>query len=174
MFLEKCAGLVDCGLDCVQEAGPPPAVPSGTVNVAPSQLGVTSEVSPGTPGGAIDGGLGIFTISVHNPFPYPVVVVLPRRSNDPFLTSYRFDFRRAIGGAAGGGELVVDPEVTQFAAGETKRTVVDFAVVLVPVPGINVIHGLGSRGVALPPGPYSFRGSYGGQFAPDLTVNLTP
>jgi hypothetical protein len=52
--------------------------------------------------------------------------------------------------------------------------VVDFAVAQVAVPGINVLHGLGSRGVALPPGSYSFRGAYGTTFAPDLSVNLVP
>ncbi|HUQ99694.1 MAG TPA: hypothetical protein VM166_09590 [Gemmatimonadaceae bacterium] len=174
MFLQKCAGLVDCGLDCVREAGPAAPVPSGTPNVAPSQLVVTSEVSPAAPGRFVDEGLGMFTILVHNPFPHSVVVVLPKPSSETFLTSYRFAITRAIGGSVTGADVVIDPEVVQFAAGETKRAVLDFAVELVPVPGINVIHGLGSRGVALPPGPYTFRGAYGGQFAPDLTVSLTP
>jgi hypothetical protein len=116
----------------------------------------------------------MFTISVHNPFPNPVVVVLPRRSTESFVTSYRFAITREIGGSVTGADVVIDPEVSQFAAGETKRTVLDFGIELVAIPGINVIHGLGSHGVALPPGPYTFRGAYGGQFAPDLTVNLNP
>jgi hypothetical protein len=174
MFLQKCAGLVDCGLDCIHEAGPPPPVPSGTPNVLPSQLEVTSQVSPASPGRSVDEGFGMFTISVRNPFPNPVVVVLPRRSSETFPTSYRFTITRDIGGSVTGADVVIDPEVVQFAAGETKRTVIDFGVELVPIPGINVIHGLGSHGVALPPGPYTFRGGYGGKFATDLVVNVTP
>jgi hypothetical protein len=174
MFLQKCGGLVDCGLDCVREAGPAPPVLSGTPNVLPTELEVTSEVSSLSPSISVEGGLATFIVSVHNPFTHAVVVVLPRRSSENFLASYRFDFRRSIGGAVSGADLVVDVEVMQFAAGETKRNAVDFAVAPVAVPGINVIHGLGSRGVALPPGTYTLRGAYGGVFASDLTVELRP
>jgi hypothetical protein len=174
MFLQKCGGLVDCGLDCVREAGPATPVVAGTPEVLPAQMEVTSEVSPASPSAQIDGGLAIFTISVHNPFPNPVVVVLSRRGSETVVTSYRFDFRRFFGGAVSGADQVVDVEVTHFAAGETKRAVIDFAVAPVAAPGINVIHGLGSRGIALPTGSYSFRGAYGGMFAADLSVELTP
>jgi hypothetical protein len=174
MFLQKCGGLVDCGLDCIREGGPAAPVPSGTPNVFPTDMEVTSDVSPANPSALIDGGLATFTISVHNPFSHPVVVVLPRRTADISLTSYRFDFRRSIGGGVSGTNLVLDVEVIQFAAGETKRTVVDFAVAPIAAPGIGVVHGLGVRGVALPPGTYSLRGAYGGKFAPDLSVTLAP
>ena len=174
MFLQKCGGLVDCGLDCVREAGPAAPIAPGTVQVTSAQLEITSAVTPLSPSASIDGGLGAFTISVHNPFAYSVVALLPRSASETITISYRFNFLRSLGGGVNGADEVVDVEVTHFAAGETKRTVVDFAVAQVAVPGINVIHGLGSRGVALPPGSYSFRAAYGAAFAPDLTVNLVP
>lgn len=174
MFLQKCGGLVDCGLDCVREAGPAPPVLSGTPNVPATDLVVTSEVSPVPTRATVEGGLATFTILVHNPYSHPVVVALPSKATENFAISYRFDFRRSIGGSVNGADLVLDPEIVQFAAGETKRTVIDFAVAPVAVPGINIIPGLGSRGIALPLGSYVLRGSYGGKFAPDLNITLLP
>ena len=170
MFLENCGGLVDCGLDCIQEAGPPPAVVAGTPIVTPAQVEVTVAVSPLSPSASADNGLATFTISVRNPFPYAIVVALPRRGLDINPASYRAAFQKPDGTAITKADFALDNGVTQFAAGETKRDVIDFAVT--PNAG-QIIHGLGTFGIALPPGSYSFRGAYGGRFGPDVGVVLT-
>jgi hypothetical protein len=171
-FLENCGGVVSCPAGCVRDAGPPPPIGSSTPSVAPSDLEVTSAVSPASPSAVIDGGFGTFTISVHNPFQYPVVVVLPPSGS--VGTSYRYTIRQPSGGGVGSGDPAIDPGLTYFAAGETKRDVIDFLVVAIASPSFGAIQGLGPNGIALPPGTYSFSGDFGGHSAPDLTVVLNP
>jgi hypothetical protein len=54
-FLQACGGIVYCGQECVRDAGPPASPPNGTPTVAPSELEVTSVVSPDGPIYQIDG-----------------------------------------------------------------------------------------------------------------------
>jgi hypothetical protein len=122
----------------------------------------------------IDGGLATFTITVRNPFPHPVIALLPSKIGSGLGSSYRFSFRQLSGAGVASGDLAFDIGVTYFAAGEAKRDVIDFAVVSGASPSIGAIPGLGSDGIALPPGTYSFRGDYGGHFAADLSVVLSP
>jgi hypothetical protein len=70
-------------------------------------------------------------------------------------------------------DLAVDIGVTYFAAGETKRDVIDFFVIAPDFPSYQGGPGLGERPIALPVGTYSFQGNYGGNAAPDLTVVLS-
>ena len=172
-FLENCGGVVACPTQCVRDAGLPAAIDSATPIVAPSDLEVTSAVSPASPSSAIDGGFGTFTISVHNPFQHPVLVVL---SNNPgsVATSYRYTMRRIPGGGVSSGDRALDPGLTYFAAGQTKRDVIDFLVVAIASPSVGAIQGLGPEGIALPSGTYSFLADFGGHSAPDLSVVLNP
>ena len=121
----------------------------------------------------IDGGLATFTISVRNPFSYPVVVQLPSNSGGGVATSYRYTIRQIPGGGLSSANLAFDVGVTHFAPGETKRDVFDFVVVPIPAPSYGAISGIGA-GITLPPGSYSFRGDYGGHSATDLSVQLNP
>lgn len=121
----------------------------------------------------IDGGFGTFTISVHNPFQHPVLVVLPNPSGS-VATSYRFTISKIPGGGVSSGELALDPGLTYFSAGEIKRDVIDFLVLAIASPSIGAIQGLGPAGIALPPGTYSFRADFGGHSALDLSVVLNP
>lgn len=172
-FLQDCGGVVSCPPACVRDAGAPAPWGPGTPTVTPSQLAVTSAVSPASPSSMIDGGLATFTISVRNPFSYPVVVQLPSSSGGGVATSYRYTIRQIPGGGLSSANLAFDIGVTHFAPGETKRDVFDFVVVSIPAPSYGAISGIGS-GITLPPGSYSFRGDYGGHSATDLSVQLSP
>jgi hypothetical protein len=171
-FLQDCGGVVSCPPSCVRDAGAPAPWGPGTATVAPSQLQVTSAVSPASPGSRIDGGLATFTISVRNPFAYPVVVQLPNPGGG-VATSYRYTIRQVPGGVLSSGNLAFDIGVMHFAPGETKRDVFDFVVVPIPAPSYGAISGIGA-GITLPPGSYLFRGEYGGHSATDLSVQLNP
>jgi hypothetical protein len=171
-FLQACGGLVACGQACVRDAGNPASPAPGTPTIAPSELEVTSAVSPATPSSGFDGGLAMFTISVHNPFSHPVIASLPGSSGG-VPASYGYLMRENSGAGAGNSELAVDIGVTYFAAGETKRDVIDFFVIAPEFPSYQGGPGLGENPVALPVGTYSFQGNYGGQAAPNLTVVLS-
>lgn len=173
-FLQNCGGIAACPEKCVQDAGAPVTPDPATPRVSPSELEVTSAVSPGVPGSAIDGGLATFTISVRNPFTHPVVVLLPSNPNGGVPLSYGYDIMLNNGGHVASTDLAYDIGVTYFAAGETKRDVIDFIVVGVAMPSFGTVFGMGIDGIALPPGGYSLRGNYGGQFAPDLNAVLGP
>jgi hypothetical protein len=172
-FLQECGGVVSCPPSCIRDAGAPLPWGPATPTVDPSQLEVTSAVSPRSPSSMIDGGLATFTISVRNPFAYPVVVQLPNSSGGGVATSYRYAIRQIPGGGLSSANLAFDIGVTHFAPGETKRDVFDFVVVSIPAPSYGAISGIGS-GITLPPGSYLFRGDYGGHSATDLSVQLNP
>ena len=171
-FLQACGGVVACGQVCVRDAGAPGSPAPGTPTIAPAELEVTSAVSPATPSSGFDGGLATFTISVHNPFPHPVVVSLPSGSGS-VPASYGFAMRESSGGGLSSGDFAFDIGVTYFAAGETKRDVIDFFVIAPDFPSYQGGPGLGGSGIALPVGTYSFQGDYGGKAAPNLTVVLS-
>jgi hypothetical protein len=171
-FLQACGGVVACGQACVRDAGNPASPALGTPTIAPSELEVTSAVSPATPSSGFDGGLATFTISVHNPFSYPVIASLPSRSGG-VPTSYGYQMQESSGAGYSNSDLAVDIGVTYFAAGETKRDVIDFFVIAPDFPSYQGGPGLGEKPIALPVGTYSFQGNYGGNAAPDLTVVLS-
>ena len=171
-FLQACGGIVFCGQECVRNAGPPAPPPLGTSTVAPSEMEVTSAVSPAAPSSLIDGGLATFTISVHNPFTHPVIVLLPGGSGS-VPVSYGYSMRESAGGGVTSGDRAFDTGLTYFAAGETKRDVIDFFVIPPDFPSYVGPPGLGENGITLPPGTYSFQGDFGGKAAATLTVVLS-
>lgn len=171
-FLQACGGVVLCGEACVRDAGPPTSPAPGTPTIAPSELEVTSAVSPAAPTSGLHGGLATFTISVHNPFSHPVVVSLPSGSGSvPY--SYGYAMHDGSGAGISKGDLALDIGVTYFAAGETKRDVIDFFVIAPDFPSYQGGPGIGESPIALPVGTYSFQGDYGGKAAPTLSVVLS-
>jgi hypothetical protein len=171
-FLQACGGVVACGQACVRDAGPPTPPASGTPTIAPSGLEVTTAVSPATPSTAIDGGLATFTISVRNPFSHSVIVALSNSAGG-VPVSYGYTIRDGSGGVLTNGDFALDIGVTYFAAGETKRDVIDFFVIPPDFPSFVGPPGLGPSGIALAGGTYSFQGDYGGKAAPTMTVVLS-
>jgi hypothetical protein len=171
-FLQACGGVVACGQACVRDAGAPASPAAGTPTIAPSELEVTSGVSPATPSSGFDGGLATFTISVHNPFSYPVIASLPGGSAS-VPTSYGYAMLESSGAGASKADSAVDIGVTYFAAGETKRDVIDFFVIAPEFPSYQGGPGLGENPIALPVGTYSFQSNYGGKAAPNLSVILS-
>jgi len=117
-------------------------------------------------------GLATFTISVHNPFTHPVIVSLPNAAGG-VPVSYGYSMRDDSGGGVSSGDFAFDVGITYFAAGETKRDVIDFFVIEPDFPSYEGGPGLGARGIALPVGTYSFQGNYGGKAATDLTIVLS-
>ena len=87
--------------------------------------------------------------------------------------SYGYAMRESSGGGLTSGDLALDVGVTYFAAGETKRDVINFFVIPPEFPSYQGGPGLGESGIALPAGTYSFQGDYGGKAAPNLTVVLS-
>jgi hypothetical protein len=173
-FLKGCGGVVSCPTRCVQDAGAPPSPDPSAPTVPASELEVTTAISPASPSFETDGGLGTFTISVHNAASHAVMVMLPAAPPGGIMTSFGYDLSGDSGGNVAAGEPVLDVAVTYFAAGETKRDVVDFLVAHVPTPSTGAIPGIGIYGIVLPPDHYLFRGNYGGHAAADLSVTLIP
>jgi hypothetical protein len=171
-FLQACGGVVSCSQECVRDAGLPGLPGPGTTTVTPAELEVTSAVSSATPSTTVDGGLATFTISVHNPFTHPVIVTLPTGAWAAPV-SFTFAMVPSAGVGRSSTDLAFDVGVTYFAAGETKRDVIDFFVINPDFPSYLGFPGLGTRGIDLPVGTYSFRGSYGGKAATDLAVVLS-
>jgi hypothetical protein len=124
-FLQSCAGTVSCARGCVDDAGPVPPTDPATAKVAPLQLEVTSAVSPVNPGSSVDGGMFTFTITVRNPFPYPVIALLPRPHGAGTPISYPYAIRATDGSGVSAGDLAYDPGVTYFSAGASKHDVID-------------------------------------------------
>ena len=172
-FLQNCGGVVTCAPQCVRDAGPATPPDPATPRVEPSALEVTSAVRPEYPSLSIDGGHFTFTITVRNPFPRAVVALLPPRAGGDTTQSYSYDIRDSAGHLSSG-ELILDPGVTYFRAGEIKRHVIDVAVAQIDFPSAYALPGQGDRPIALPPGTYAFRGGYGDHWASDLSVVLSP
>lgn len=148
-FLGGCAGLVDCFEQCVADAGPAPNPPLDAINVTPDALEIGVDVAPLAPSMAQDGGAFTITVTARNPASHPVVVMLPPLPYGTPSKTFSFEVRGPSGSAADV-DFDLDPSVTIFASGETKRKVFDFFIGNDP----------GTR--ALPPGTYTtVRGGYG-------------
>ncbi len=160
-FLEDCSGVVACTEACIRDAGPPPPLDPAAIQVGPESLEVQVDVEPATPTRAVHDGFFTLIVSVRNPRTYPVVVLLPPQPIGGAPTSFSFDW---IGQSTvmSGHEFALDPGVSVFVVGETKRQVFDF----------KIGNDLASR--ALPPGTYVLRGGYGGHLETHSPVVLLP
>jgi hypothetical protein len=169
-FLGSCAGTVPCQGDCITDAGPfqPPA---DAIPVSMSALEVSSEIVPSAPSASFEDGFFTFTILVRNPLSHPVKISFPPRPYGGPPTDYPFEIHSSAG-VMTGGDLLFDSSAVYFAAGETKRDVIDFAVLPDTAPGIhNVSAASSATGLGL--GAYTLRGAYGSNWAKDLTVVMT-
>ena len=158
-FLAKCAGVVDCGEDCIGDAGPPTPADPAALPVSPRLLEVAVDVAPASPSLAQDGGYFTVTVSVRNPQQRSVVARLG--STNIRARSFQFEVRGATGSLAGN-EIVLDASSVTFAPGETKRQVFDFAV------------GDDFARRRLPPGEYTVLGGYGVQLAAPRPLTVAP
>jgi hypothetical protein len=174
-FLGRCAGTVACVGPCISDAGPPPPPDPAAVTVDPQVLRVSGVINPAAPTRGVDNGWFTFTILVTNPRSTPVSVTLAPSGDAGPPVSFSWDAEclptiKSCGTLVGSlrDERAEDvSSVTRFAAGETKRFVVDFQ-----------IDRKGRAFWSIPAGAYAFRGFYNGRFsgpgsAPD-TVILGP
>jgi hypothetical protein len=160
-FLGRCAGTVDCIGGCLTDAGPPPPPDAAADTVDPSVLELTGTVDPIAPSRAIDDGWFTFTIMATNPRATPIIVKL-KPSGDagpPVSFSWTAHCLPTIAPCGNLGGTLRDERAddaasaTRFAAGETKRFVVDFQIGR----PINVYWGL-------PSGAYAFTGYFNGRY----------
>ena len=149
-FLGRCAGVVDCGTDCIADAGPPPPADPAVPLASPRQFEVSVAVVPERPDLATDGGHFSVIVSVRNPQQRSVVARLGAVTTPP--TSFRFELVTGAGTGIVGNELARDASSTTFAAGETKRQVFDLSIGASLAPG------------RVPLGTYALRGGYDTQF----------
>jgi hypothetical protein len=161
LFLETCGGVVACNDACIDDAGPPPVPPLGTVHVPPDSIELGLEIEPPSPGGATLGGYFTLTVTAHNRANHAVIVDLPSNDGAEWRESFAWSMRRGSFWI-GANVLAYDPEVTYFAAGETKREVFD-------------CHVNGDEDYeTIPPGEYVVDGSYGGKKAAVQMLSLAP
>lgn len=163
-FLGRCAGTVACVGACITDAGPPPSPDPAAVPVTPSALRVAGVVDPVSPTAGAEGGWFTFTVLVSNSRATPVVVALRPSGDAGPPASYSWDATclgrcpvpggGTLGGVFSDARADYAASVTRFAAGETKRVVVDFRV-----------GGRADGPGVLPAGPYAFTGFYGGRHA---------
>jgi hypothetical protein len=158
-FLGKCAGFVDCGADCIADAGPPPPADPAVPLASPRTFEVSVATMPERPSRAVDGGQFSVVVSVRNPQQRSVVA----RLGTPNLQAWSFQFElRGANGGIVGNEIVVDLSSVTFAPGETKRQVFD----------ISIGSSLAQRRV--PPGEYTVLGGYGVQFTAPAPLTVAP
>lgn len=159
-FLDKCAGVVDCGSACIADAGTPPPTDPAALTLLPTSLEVTTELSPAAPTSDRDGGFFVVTVAVRNTLRQPVIARLGNTTGARAV-SFQYDVRGPTGGTVGA-QVALDPSTITFAPGEVKRQFFDFAI------GNN----LPAR--RLPPGAYSVVGAYGSHRSSATAVTVGP
>jgi hypothetical protein len=162
MFVRKCGGVVSCVAECLKDGEQPAHGDPSASPEPPSTLEVTVNVMPNNPSSATWDGYLMMTIRAHNPAPYPVTIQLEPSGDagPPGSFSYRLNTDR---GSVWYDMRAEAPEVTRFAAGETKQFIFDFH---------NVA---GPYRYELAPGTWTFHGAYGHVWAPSPpTVTVGP
>jgi hypothetical protein len=158
-FLDKCAGVVDCGTSCIADAGAAPAADPAALSVSPLALAVTTEVTPMAPTSARDGGFFLVGVTVRNTLDRPVIARLgPTNAR---ALSFQYDVRGPTGGTVGA-RIVLDASSVAFAPGEAKRQYFDFAI------------GNDLPARRLPPGEYTVVGAYGSHRSDATAVTVGP
>jgi hypothetical protein len=160
-FVRRCGGVVDCRVACVEDAGPPATPATSTPRVPPDSLELGIEVQPAIPGVNTSDGYFTITVTARNPSNHPVVVLLrPSGDSSPNLSF--------TCGVAGPGsrlfftEWAWDPEAVSFAAGETKRRVLDLVEGTAP----------GAANIGF--GTFTVQGTFGGRLGVSQTLVLGP
>lgn len=163
-FIGRCGGIVVCTTGC--DAGPTaaPAPDPNAIPVDPARLEVGVEVTT-TPASPPDSERYVMmVITARNPSTEPWQVRLAPSGDAGAPASFSFELANSTGSVQEWYDMRADaPEVTRFAAGETKRFIFDFWV-----------RG-GPTRYDLAPGTWTFRGAYGDVWAPlPPTLTLTP
>jgi hypothetical protein len=155
-FLERCGGVVSCGSQCVEDAGPGPEIPASVPRVEPSAIEVTVDIAPVPIRSWVNEGYFAVTVRARNPATHPVLV------NLPISSGMQISFRYQIFGPNTESDWVTawDSAVMSFAPGETKLHVFDFLV------------GDGNRHGYVFPGQYTMLGGYGTQSSPYYTFQV--
>lgn len=156
-FLGRCLGVVTCEQACISDAGPAGPADPAAQGIDASALRISGVVDPVSPNRGIDDGWFTFTISVTNPRTVPVLVSLePSGDAGPPVSVSWTDERP---GPDGGTytryydyRALDAASVARFAAGETKRFVIDFQAGR-------------TEGVrwGMAPGPHALQGFYNGR-----------
>jgi hypothetical protein len=160
-FLGKCAGFVDCSVDCIADAGPPPTDTAPLVG--PRAFEISVATVPEHPSRSIDDGQFTLIVSVRNPQQRRVVA----RLGTPNIKAMSFQFQlrgtgEAIGSGIAGNEIVLDVSSVTFEPGETKRQLFDLSI------------GASLGPLRVPPGEYTMLGGYGTQFAASVPLTVAP
>jgi hypothetical protein len=158
-YLEKCAGVVDCGAKCIDDAGAPPPADPAALSVSPAALQVTTEVTPAAPTSATDGGFFVVSVAVRNTLAQPVVARLG--ATNARALSFQYDVRGPTG-ATVGAQVALDASAVTFAPGEVKRQLFDF----------SIGNDLPAR--RLPPGAYTVVGAYGSHRSGSMPMTVGP
>jgi len=161
LFLGACGGVVACEDECITEAGPPPMPAANTPRVPPDSIVVNIELDPSMPDGATFGGWFALTVTARNPANHPVVVLLPPSGDAGPSGSFSWSLTGQT--TAIYDDRAYDPGVAYFAAGETKRDVLDLFVA-------GSTDGRGD----MAPGDYIAVGGYGNHGGAALLVTLVP
>jgi hypothetical protein len=156
-FLGRCAGVVSCTSACVDDAGPPPPIDPGAIEVLPESITVGITVDPAEPSAAHDDGFFTITVTARNPASHPVMVLFPLPARP--ARTFGFDLTGPVGRIVDG-VIQLDLSVAAFAPNETKQQVFDFVVGQQPL----------AR--ALSPGNYTVVGSFGGKEAAPISIVL--
>jgi len=163
-FIGRCGGVVVCVTQC--DAGPAaaPAPDPNAVPVDPKSLEISVEVTttPATPPDTER--YVMMVVSAHNPSSEPWQVQLPPSGDAGAPASFSFHLTNTTSRTEVWYDVRADaPEVTRFAAGETKIFIFDFWV------------RSGSTRYDIDPGTWVFRGAYGSVWAPSSpSVALAP
>lgn len=151
-FLGRCAGTVDCEAECIADAGPAPPADPLAARVSADSLAVTTAILLAPPTSSAGDGVVTIAIRVHNPAAHPVIVTLPPVGSAGERLGFGYQVWSSAGGVQSGVSLL-DASSWTFAAGETKQQLFDFGN-----DGSFSAHDL-------PPGEYTVRGAYGGNWS---------
>jgi hypothetical protein len=157
-FLEKCASMVTCQGQCVEDAGhwrPPRAdfavLPPESLSVASHAILLPSEP---------DGQRWLtLQVTIENMRARAVLVAAPGDAAKP--STFSFDLRGPTGGISGG-EIASDSSTLFFQPFESKRWLFEFRVAA----DLSAVH--------VTPGSYLVRGGYARRWAAYDTVEIVP
>jgi hypothetical protein len=163
-FIGRCGGIVVCTTGCDAGPGAAPVPDPAAIPVDPTALEIGVEVTT-TPATPPDSERSVtMVITARNPSRDPWQVRLPPSGDAGAPGSFSYNLEnKAIGEQVWYDMRADAPEVTRFAAGETKRFIFDFWV------------RSGPFRYDVAPGTWTFRGAYGRIWAPlPPTLTLAP
>ena len=163
-FIGLCGGVVLCSEGCDAGSAAAPAPNPAALIVDPTALEIGVEVTSTRDTGPGWEPYVMMVVTAHNPSSAAWQVRLPP-SGDPLApASFAFKLETDRGEQRWYEMRANAPEVTRFAAGESKRFIFDFWV-----------HGPVVARYDLQPGTWTFHGAYGGVWAPQApTLSLQP